>query len=145
MLSRKFFVVSFEGFWQKKVLSQWKPLGFWTIVQRLDTIPTCFCCTLWFRAARKFSMGFTRQCTGTLELTLLVPNYVFQWFQNAISNWRFRVRGQKVAFAKLIRRIGFGISWLHKVTYFSPCIVTLCCNHNHSERFSDYRLRKKAL
>ena len=119
--------------------------GLWTIIQRLDTVPTCSSCTIWFHAARKTLIGFTRQCTGTLELTILVPNYVFQWFQNAISNYRFRVRGQKVAFAKLIWRTRFGISWLQKVTYFSSYIITIWSNHDHSECYSDYRFRKKAL
>ena len=48
-------------------------------------------------------------------------------------------------FAKLIWRIRFGISWFQKVTYFSFCIITICSNHNHSERYSDYRFWKKAL
>ena len=119
--------------------------GLWTIIQRLDTVPTCSSCTIWFQAARKTLIGFTRQCTGTLELTILVPNYVFQWFQNAILNYRFHVRGQKVAFAKLIWRIRFGISWLHKVTYFSPCVITICSNHSHSVGYSEYRFSEKAL
>ena len=32
-----------------------------------------------------------------------------------------------------------------KVTYFSHCINTFFSNHNHSQRYSDYCLRKKAL
>ena len=71
-----------------------------------------------FQAARKTWMGFTRHCTGTLELTILDPNYIFERFQNAISKFRFCVRGQKVTFANLFPRVRFGISWFQKVTYF---------------------------
>ena len=89
-------------------------------------------------------MAFTRHCTGTLELTILDPIYIFQRFPNAISKCCFCERGQHVIFANFYHRIRFGIRWLQNVAYFFPCIFTICSNHNHSERYSDYRFWKKS-